>query len=425
MNEPKTAAQEWRESWTVVVAAFVGFSFLTIMSGSLTMFMQPLADEFGWSRTLISSGFTVSNVFTAILSPIFGAVIDRYGARKVALPGIILTVISICSFALADGSATQWYALWAIYAIISIGVKTTVWTAAVASLFRAGQGLALGITLCGMAASQTFLPPIANWLIDDFGWRMAYVWLGLGWGGLTFILVLFFFYDAYDRSRARGEVAPARQGNARTRTDHLPGLTMREAWRDRALWHITFSTLIIMTVTLGLTIHQVPILNGIGLSRTHAALLASLAGIASLLGKIVTGALLDRYRPNWVGGVTLATTAFAFVLLIDGVHSLPLIIFAMVVNGYTQGTKLQICTYLTARYAGMRNFGSIFGFMNSVMAVGSGTGPVFAALSYDSGGSYTVFLVAGAIGCVVSGILLLTLPGFPDWDAVEPEQAAR
>lgn len=414
MDQAKTAAQEWRESWRVVLAAFVGFSFLTIMSGSLTMFMQPLADEFGWSRTLISSGFTVSNVFTAILSPIFGLVIDRYGTRRIAIPGIVLTIGSICAFAFVNGSVAQWYALWAIYATISIGVKTTVWTAAVASLFKAGQGLALGITLCGMAASQTVLPPLANWLIDAYGWRLAYVWLGVGWGGLTLILCLFFFYDARDRRRTSG-VAPIVEESAKHDTGNLPGLTIGEAWRNRALWHISISTLIIMTVTLGLTIHQVPILNGIGISRADAALLASLVGIASLLGKISTGALLDRFSPNWVGGVTLAGTAFAFVLLVDGVHSLPLIVFAMLVNGYTQGTKLQICTYLTARYAGMRKFGTIFGFMNSVMAVGSGTGPVFAAFSYDMGGSYTAFLIAGAIGSVLSGLLLVTLPPFPDW----------
>lgn len=413
MNQPLTAAEEWRRNWKVVLSAFVGFSFLTIMSGSLTVFMQPLADEFGWSRTLISAGWTVSNVITTILSPIFGIVIDKYGTRKIALPGIILTIASICAFAFVNGSAWQWYGLWALYATISIGVKTTVWTAAVASIFKAGQGLAIGVTLCGMAASQTILPPLATWLIGEYGWRMAYIWLGAGWGGLTFVLCLFFFFDARDRRKYGGSLEVA--GGAGSDTAHLPGLTVSDAWRNRALWQIAISTVIIMTVTLGLTIHQMPILDGIGITRTDAALMMSLIGISSLLGKITTGALLDRFSPNWVGGVTLSMTALAFVLLIDGVNSLPLIIFAMLVNGYTQGTKLQICTYLTARYAGMRKFGTIFGFMNSMMAVGSGAGPIFAAFSYDLGGNYTYFLVGGAIGSVVAGALLVTLPAFPVW----------
>lgn len=420
-----TAKQEWKQGWTLVLSTFVGFSFLSIMTGSLSMFIEPVGNEFGWSRTLTSSGFTIAAVITALLSPPFGMVVDRHGSRRIALPGILMTMGCICAFSLASGSPVQWFALWIVYAIISITVKTTVWTAAVAGVFTAAQGLALGITLCGTAAAQAILPPLANWLIESFGWRMAYVWLGLGWGGVTLILCWFFLFDAHDRRKKAALAAPqgGTKGGKADRPD-FPGLTMAQAWRSLALWRIAISTLVMMALTIGLTIHQIPILTEAGVSRTDAALLASLAGIAGIAGKLITGVLLDRYNANWIGGTTLAATALAFGLLIDGVHSPAFIVFAMLVNGYTQGTKLQINSYLTARFAGMKHFGTIYGFMNAIVAFGSAMGPLIAGFAYDMRGDYGLFLIAGVIGSIICGLLLLTLPAYPQWERKQPEAEA-
>lgn len=417
---PLTAAEEWKRNWTLVLSTFVGFSFLSVMTGSLSMFMEPVGAEFGWSRTLVASGFTTAAVVTALLSPVFGMAVDRFGSRRIAIPGVAITSCAVAAFSLATGSPTQWLVMWLIYAVISISVKTTVWTAAVAGVFNAGQGLALGVTLCGTAAAQAILPPLANWLIAEFGWRAAYVWLGFGWGGVALVLCLFFLFDAHDRRAAALKRAGNTEKKPRTRPD-FDGLTIAQAWRDTALWRIAISTLLTMVLTVGLTIHQIPILTEAGVSRTQAALLASLAGLAGIVGKLVTGVLLDRYRPNWVGGLTLGAAALAFGLLIDGIASPVLILIAMLVNGYTQGTKLQINGFLTARYAGMRNFGAIYGFMNSLVAFGSGAGPVLAGFAYDVAGNYGPFLIAGTLGSVLCGVLLLTLPAYPEWrPAAEP-----
>jgi MFS family permease len=427
---PLSAQDEWKRGGSLVMAAFVGFSFLSIMTGSLSMFIEPVGNEFGWSRTLTSAGFTIAAIFTALLSPFFGIMVDRYGSRRIALPGILATIGCISAFSLANGSTTQWIALWVVYAIVSITVKTTVWTAAVAGMFTTAQGLALGITLCGTAAAQAILPPLANWLIDDFGWRMAYVWLGVGWGTITFIICWFFLFDAHDRRKkalaaTQSHTKAVGTKGAKADRPDFPGLTMPEAWRSAALWRIAISTLLMMALTVGLSIHQIPILTEAGVTRTQSALLASLAGIAGIAGKLITGVLLDRYNANWIGGLTLAATALAFGLLIDGLNSPAFIVFAMIVNGYTQGTKLQINGYLTARFAGMKNFGKIYGVMNAVVAFGSAMGPLIAGFAYDARGDYGFFLIAGVVGSVLCGLLLLTLPAYPGWDREEAEAKAQ
>jgi len=412
----KTASQEWREGWTLVLSTFVGFSFLSIMTGSLPMFIEPLTAEFGWSRAFVSTGFTAASIITALISPFFGVAIDRWGSRRIALPGILATVLCICAFSTVNGSPTQWVMMWSIYAIISISVKTTVWTAAVVRRFTAAQGLALGITLCGIAAAQVVLAPLSHWLIEAVGWRMAYVYLGVGWGSVTFLLCLLFLYDAHDR---RPVVSTAQ---SRAAQQALPGLTVAQAARDWALWRVAISTFFIMLFTMGLTIHQIAILGEAGVSRGNAAWLASMAGVAAIVGKLVSGVLLDRYRANWVGGLTLGATALAFGLLISDVTSTGLVVLAMIINGYTQGTKIQISSYLTSRYAGQRNFGTIYGFMNSVIAGGSALGPLIAGFAHDFAGNYGPFLIAGVIGCLLCGLLLLTLPHYPVWPDQERSQ---
>lgn len=407
------AAEEWRQGWKIVFASFVGFSFFSVMTATLGVFMRPLTEEFGWSRSLISGGVTIAAVVTGLLSPFFGILIDRYGSRRLALPGLIAAALAISCFGLANGSAMQWLALWTVYAVISISVKTTVWTSAVVGAFTKAQGLALGVVLSGTAAAQIIGPPLATWLIDGFGWRLAYVWLGAGWGSLTLIICALFLVEVRDRRRADGRAA------APPDRSRLPGLTVQEALRSTALWRIGLATFVVMLLTIGLQIHQIPILVEAGVSPTNAAWLASLAGAAGIGGKLMSGVLLDRFQANWVGGLTLGVAALAFLFLIDSIQSPPLIVIAMVVNGYAAGSKLQIASYMTSRYAGLRHFGVIYGAMISLVTFGSGLGPLVAGGIYDATGSYTSFLIAGAIGSVVCGLLIFSLPVYPRWSERE------
>lgn len=418
--EKVTAAQEWKSGWTLVLASSVGFSFFSVMLSGTGLFMGPLADEFGWSRTLLATGPSIATVMTAILSPFFGMLIDRFGSRRMAIPGIVLTMLATAAFGLANGSEFQWLALWFVFGIVAVSIKSTVWTAAVLGVFEKSRGLALGLTLAGTAVAQIVVPPLGNFLITDFGWRWAYVGLAAGWGGVTLILCLLFFFDARDKSAraARASGATVDPGSV-----VLPGLTIPQAWRDSALWRIGISNFVVMLLTMGLMMHLIPILTDAGMSRAEAAWLSSLGGVAGVIGKLVTGVLLDRFRPNWTGGLTLGAACVTFAVLMWGLHSPALIIIAMIVNGYAAGTKTQITGFLTQGYGGMRNFGAIYGVMAAMMALAAGTGPMIAGAVYDFTGGYEPFLLAGAIGCALGGLLIFSLPDYPKWEPEEPAEA--
>jgi predicted MFS family arabinose efflux permease len=396
-----------------VLAASAGFSFFSVMLGAMSLFIEPLSKTFGWNRTLVSSGVSIATITTAVLSPGIGMLLDRFGTRRIALPGIVLTTASIAMFSITNGSALQWVAMWVVFGMVSSMIKSTTWTTAVVSVFEKSRGLALGLTLAGTAVAATVVPPLGNWLIEHFGWRAAYVWLGLGWGGLTLLLCLLFFFDVHDRAaRHHGKTQEA--ASRRTALD-LPGLTIPQAIRNSALWRLAIANLVVMLLTIGLQFHLFPILTEAGISRATAAGLLSLGGIAGIVGKLVSGVLLDRFRPNWIGGLTLGAAALVFAVLMTAISSPALIVIAMLVNGYAAGTNTQIVGFMTAGYAGMKNFGLIYGTMSAMLALASGLGPTVAAAIYDLTGGYEPFLAAGAAGCLLGGFIMLSLPRYPRW----------
>ncbi len=411
MAEDLSARQEWKGHWPLVLSGTIGFSFHSVIVFSAGLFLQPLGQEFGWSRAQASIGLTMAALSTALLSPVIGAMIDRWGARRLAIPGTILSALVIASFALADGSMAQWLLLWSLYSLVALSIKTTVWTAAVTSVFSSGRSMALAVTLSGTAIAQMAAPPIARWLIADYGWREAYVWLGFGWGGISLLLILFFFFDAHDRDR---KAAAARPKDAPVVVSELPGLTIAEALRCIPLFRIGASTLIMMFLTVALIVHQVPILSEVGVTRENGAYLASLSGLAGVTGKLATGWLMVRFEPGRVSGFTICTAAIGFLLLLEPFRSAGSIVVAMIITGYVAGAILQIGAYLTSLYAGLRNYGKIYGSVASMVALGAGLGPLFAGLIYDWSGGYGPLLLMGIPMSIVGGLLVVGLGPYPD-----------
>ncbi len=414
------ARSELRQHWILILACMVGFAFGTVTSASAGLFMEPLGKEFGWSRALLSSGLSIAAIGSFFLSPLMGVVIDRWGTRRMVLLGIVLTACVISSLSLLNGAVWMWFAVWTVYAFTGVMIKSTVWSASISSAFDKSRGIALGFALSGTAIGQAIIPPITEALIRNFGWREAFVLLGFGGGSIAFVFCALFLFDGYDKSRLQR----AKLGETKPKGPLLdvPGLSIADAWRSVALWRIAISLFLMMTITIALNIHQFEILRSSGVDRTSASWYTGIAGLAGVAGKLVTGWLLDRYHARWVGGWTLAMTVIAFVILIMPNLSAAMIITAMIINGYAAGTKLQIASFLTSAYGGMRNFGTIYGTLASLIAAGSGLGPVLAGLIFDFYGHYEPFLIFGIVGTLFSSWLIFGLGEYPDFEK-RPEEA--
>lgn len=395
------AADEWKASWPLVLAAMVGFSFHSIATYSTGLFIAPLQEEFGWSRGQITAGLAIAAISTVPLSPLVGSIIDRWGCRRIALPGLLLTAGALASFGMTGSSIVSWLGLWCAYALLALTVKSTVWTFAVSNAFAAGRGLALATMLCGTAIAQSLVPPLAQWLIATQGWREAWFWLGFGWGCPAFVFCWLFLVDK--RSPGHSVAGKSACGVPPS------GMTILQAVRNPALLKLGTATFLMMALGLAVIVHQVPILSEIGVSRDTAAWLASLSGIAGVVGKLVTGALMDRFDGTKVGAVTIGVSAVGFGLLLMPAN-MPSIIIAIIIIGYAVGTKLQVTAYLTSQICGMGSFGKIFGLMNSLIALGAGLGPVISGVIYDTFGSYAPLLLIGVPGTFVSAVLIYRIP---------------
>jgi MFS family permease len=102
------AAREWRENWPIVLTAFLGNLLLSIPVLSMGVFMAPLEQQFGWTRAESSTGVSLYAFVGAVLAPVIGIMLDKWGARRMALPGIVLTSLLYALFATNDGSLAYW-----------------------------------------------------------------------------------------------------------------------------------------------------------------------------------------------------------------------------------------------------------------------------------------------------------------------------
>lgn len=413
MSEP-TQWDEWRRHWPLVLALFIGISHTACLVGAMGILTGPLEAEFGWSRSQSMAGASLYALVMVPLIPLVGGLIDRYGARRVTLPGQALTILATALLVLANGSTMQWLAIWGIMGFVASSLSMTVWSYSVVATFDKARSMAMALVLAGSTGAGAISPPFAQWLADSYGWRMAIFGLSFGWGGLALLLCAIFMPRQVNKPRKTTAVQAQPSDAAK---DDLPGLTMAEAARCLALWRIGLATLIIFILGAALIVHKAPILIDAGLSRRDAALLASLSGLAAVAGKIVTAWAMQKWDAGWVGGISIGVAGVALLLLLEPLRTPTTIVISMMAVGFAGGSKLQIAAYLTSIYAGARNYGKIFGIMATMTAIGGGLGPWLGGVVYDVSGSYDLLVYIGVPASLLCVLLLARLGTYPDWSA--------
>ena len=415
----QTAAQEWRANWTIVMAAMAGLSFASIPHATIGFFMDPLRAEFGWTATGVTAGLTIFSVVTLLFTAVGGAIVDRYGARWVGVAGIALCGLSFAAFAFNTGAVWLWLLLWTVYSFAALGIRTTVWNSAVSSMFDTSRGLALALVLSGLALTQVIAPPIARWLIDEQGWRTAYAGIGLGWGGLGFILVVLFFYDARSRKQL-----PSMTGTESVPAALPGGLTLGRAFRDHRVIRVTLAIFLASITGAAVTVFLVPMVTSAGITRTEAAGIASLFGVAAVAGKLIAGWSMDRFTTTLIPFAAFALPAIGYVLLWHSPGSIALTSTAALINGFGSGASLPITTYLITRYAGVRHFGKIFGIVSSLLGLAGGLGPLLAGFAFDATGSHSALMLVGAGIALTCGLAVVGLGPYAHYPPEGPKKAA-
>lgn len=406
-----SARAEWRAHWTLVIAAMAGLSFGGVPAATLGLFMDPLQQEFGWSRAQLAAGMTIFALVTTPLSPFAGALVDRYGTRRIALPGMVISLLAFAAFGLMGSAYAWWITCWVCLALATLLIRSTVWNRAVSGAFSTSRGMALAVLLCGLALSQATAPLLAHSFIENLGWRWAYPMLALCWGAVALSLLIPWFHEAVPTT--------GRAGSSTASTGTPGGLTPAEAARNPAIWRIGIATLLQTMIAAAVAIHFIPLLMWSGLQRIEAASLAALLGIGSLAGKLITGWLIDRVSGGIVPFVCFSMPALAYFLLWQGHGSLGALSVATLIVGYAGGSALHMTAYLTTRYAGLAHFGKIYGLIGSILSLGAGIGPLAAGIIYDRSQSYEILLLVGMPLALLAGLLVAFLGPYPHFERVK------
>jgi MFS family permease len=285
-------------------------------------------------------------------------------------------------------------------------IKPMVWTAPIPGLFDARQGLAMSLALCGTGLASALAPIFAERLIEDFRWRAAYYALGGGWALVTLPLLLLFFSDSGGRAGA------LRRSSVQV---DLPGLDVAPGLRSSWFVKLFATTFLATLLIVSLMVHLVPILVGGGLSSARAAQIAGISGIASIVGRIVTGFLLDRWHGRWIGGTVFLLPCLACIILLSvGIQVWSAALVACLL-GLSIGAELNIAAYLSSRYFGRRNYAMLFGAIASMLSLGTAIGPLLAARVFDMTGSYTPWLWAMIPVGLIASALVASLGAYPDY----------
>jgi len=372
--------------------------------------MKPLGELFAWSRGEVSLALTFSAVSSILFGPVVGGLVDRFGARRIALTGAPLCALGMTMIGLTGPALLGWYAAWLFYSIAQVANGPMVWASVVTKMFRASRGLALGVALSGAGVGAMVFPSLIVWLLDRFGWRGVYS--GLALLNLAVLGPLVFF--ALPRRIKKAAAAPAASATHSAPADRLVGgMLIKEAICTTIFWRIAFLVAATGTAISAMSVHLQPLMTDNGLTRAQAVSIVAAIGPSVIVGRLIGGALLDRIHARWIAICFLTLPAIGSLMLVNFHGSYLRGLLAAISVGLASGVEGDMLAVMVSRYFGMRRFGAIYGLSMSAFSIGYALAPPAAGVLYDRMGSYNLGLIGLSITLFVAVAIAATLGPYP------------
>ena len=380
---------------SVILGAALGMlaGYAPLFNATAGVFVRPLAAEFGWGRSQASLSYAASMFGLAVVSPIVGAMMDRFGVRRVIVCSAIVFGLATAAMSLQNGSMLMWVALSVVVGVSGAATSVLGYLAVLPQWFDRRLGLALGIAMCGLGAGTVILPITAQFLVTTFGWRMAYVCLGVGSVALS-LVACGLLRERFSGSRG---------------VKHVPeGVALAVAMRSYRLWAIWLVFVLSSAATLSLGPHLPSLFADRGFDAAMAARSASMVGVGLLVGRLLTGLLIDKIHAPLVASVFFVGGAVG-VFLLRGTHDYAALLVATTLIGLTIGAEGDLISYLVRSYFGLASFGSLFGIAFSGYGLGAVIGPIGLGAWFDRHGSYDVPLLILPCMLLAAAALVLSL----------------
>ncbi len=397
--------KEFKLGYKALLGAMIGAGcgLASISFYTHSVFVTAISQDTDWSRGQIQMGVSIMILMAIVTAPIVGSLVDRFGARIIVLFSIPLYGLSMSSFVLIGDDINHYYFVWTVMSIIAAGTLPVTWTRVVNQWFDNSRGIALGLTLAGTGIAATFGPTYVTSLIQDFGWRKAYLFLALTVSFFSMPAVFFLFKEPIVKNTSN-----------ETKTDKvLLGVAFRDALQGHQFWYMGIALIFAAGGISGLITNSVPMLIDKGFTLAEAASYAGLIGLSVILGRLVVGFLLDYFWAPIIAAIFLSSPLIAAIILVGNLDSSLIISLSMIIIGLAAGAELDLLAFLASRYFGLKEYGKLYGSLYVFFSIGAGLAPAAFGRYFDANGDYELLLYIVIITSLISGLLMLKLGPYP------------
>ncbi|MCI0148855.1 MFS transporter [Paraburkholderia sediminicola] len=403
-----SSSSEWSNGWRTLLGGFLAMSTgWNVVSISLSVFLKPMQAAFGWSRTELSIA-PIASLLTALLLPVTGLLLDRFGPRKVAIAGTLAMGVTLGLFAALPLNGTIFAVLVVLLAVAGSTINSFVLSRGVASVFQRNLGTAVGVLLSGVSVAVAVLIPFIVSRISANGWRS-------GFAALSTLALLFSLPALLLLFRE-----PSRVSAGHLQSQMLVRDSFRTIFSSIRFWQLTAACFLASLPIGGAINHLVPLLSDRGLPSEQFAALGSAFAVAIGVSGLVNGALFDRLHPPIVTAVTLTLAGLGSGLL----YFLPMhsesfgrLVLCVALIGFAPGAEGPYITYFSNRLFGLRNFSRVVSFMALTISVGMALGGLVFSAIFDRFRDYGPAIIGSiALYLLAAGVFLsIKLPPRDAW----------
>ena len=385
--------------WVAGAVACVAFSRVAFFNPVLGVFVDPLEQTFGWSRTEIAGALSVGTIAGAMVAPFIGHYVDRWGGRRFMVAGTLVLGGLLLLLAFIE-ELWQFYILFGAGRAIGAGILDIAILVTIANWFIRRRGRAMGLMMVGTRGAIALMPLIVLLFISLADWRAAFAALGV-------LVLLFAVGPSYLLVRRRPEdvgLLPdgeSRGGSAAKKpVADDPRWSVRQVLRTRAFWLLLLGSSNLVFVGGATNFSMVSHLQDNGLSPAAAISVITVWAIVGMVGGVVGGELRERLEVRVALPLAAVASCLGLALLI-AIDNLWMAYLFAIWHGFAFGAQLPLHQIIFADYFGRWSVGAIRGLSAPIRMGTNAAGPVVAGLVFDARGSYDL------IYAVFIGLLLL------------------
>jgi MFS family permease len=392
--------------WVVVGVSFMVMFVIYGVRNTQTVLIKDISGQLNVGRGAASLPFTISVMVYALLAPLAGRLVDRYGPRWVMVGGALLSGLGLWMCSRVNSLAALIFFFGIVFGLGGNGIGLVPSNTAVAMWFRRRLGLALGIATAGIGFGTMILPRLTGWVSSQWGWRASFQFLGyVAW---ALAIPAFFLLRSKKDASSEGGEENGRGGDGTAPSGESEiggGLSLREALRTRSLWLLFVGYVLIVVALYGVLLHQVPYATDRGIDKGLAEWSISLVGLTSIAGRFFFGWLSDRTREKkYALYPACAVLLVSMTMLIFVRQAWSLLLFATIF-GFGYAAYGPVIPAVCAEVFGKLNMGAIFGAVTTGGALGGAAGPYVAGFIFDVTGSYVWAWILG-LACVAVATLI-------------------